>query len=77
MTASSLVLYSRLHPTQSVPMASAAVAAPAMMLAMHETKVGPVVSFPYGVPSAGHYKMFVQLKRAGKIVAGAFDLTAK
>lgn len=67
-------VFAHLHPTGSVPMASVAVASPAAMMAMHESSVGPVVSFPYGVPTPGKYKIFVQLKRAGKVVTGAFDL---
>jgi hypothetical protein len=68
-------VFAHVHPTGSVPMASVAVASPAAMIAMHETSVGPVVSFPYGVPTPGRYKIFVQLKRAGKVVTGAFDIT--
>jgi hypothetical protein len=68
-------VFAHLHPTGSVPMASVAVASPAAMIAMHETSVGPVVSFPYGIPTVGQYKIFVQLKRAGKVVTGAFDVT--
>jgi hypothetical protein len=30
-------------------------------------------SFPYGFPKAGKYRIFVQMKHAGKIVTGAFD----
>jgi hypothetical protein len=67
-------VFAHVHPTGSVPMASVAVASPAAMIAMHETNVGPVVSFPYGVPTPGRYKIFVQLKRAGQVVTGAFDL---
>jgi hypothetical protein len=68
-------VFAHVHPTGSVPMASVAVASPAAMLAMHENSVGPVVSFPYGVPTSGRYKLFVQLKRRGKVVTGSFDLT--
>jgi hypothetical protein len=67
-------VFAHVHPTGSVPMASVAVASAAVMIAMHETSVGPTVSFPYGVPAPGRYKIFVQLKRAGKVVTGAFDL---
>jgi hypothetical protein len=67
-------VFAHLHPTGTVSMASAAVASPEGMAAMHETSVGPTVSFPYGVPTPGQYRIFVQLKRAGKVETGTFDL---
>ena len=33
-----------------------------------------VVSFPYSFPSAGKYRIYVQMKRNGKILNGAFDV---
>jgi hypothetical protein len=32
-----------------------------------------VVSFPYAFPSPGHYRIWIQMKRNGKIVNSAFD----
>ena len=66
-------VFAHVHPTGSVPMASVAVASPAAMMAMHETNPGPIVSFPYGVPTPGTYRIFVQMKRAGKVETGGFD----
>lgn len=68
-------VFAHVHPTGSVPMASVAVASPEAMMAMHETKPGPVVSFPYGVPTPGTYRIFVQMKRAGKVETGTFEFT--
>jgi hypothetical protein len=68
-------VFAHVHPTGSVPMASVAVASQAAMMAMHETNPGPVVSFPYGVPTPGKYRVFVQMKRAGKVETGAFEFT--
>jgi hypothetical protein len=31
------------------------------------------VSFPYGFPKAGLYRIFIQVKRKGKIETGVFD----
>jgi hypothetical protein len=32
-----------------------------------------VVRFPYGFPQPGDYRIFVQVKRAGRIETGVFD----
>ncbi len=69
-------VFAHVHPTGSVSMASEEVASPAAMVAMHETKPGPVVSFPYGVPTPGKYRVFVQMKRAGKVETGSFEFVA-
>jgi hypothetical protein len=34
----------------------------------------PVVAFPYAFPRAGEYRLFVQVKRAGRILTGAFAI---
>jgi len=31
------------------------------------------VSFPYGFPRTGNYRIFVQIKRAGRVETGVFD----
>jgi hypothetical protein len=31
------------------------------------------VSFPYGFPKAGAYRIFVQVKHAGRVETGIFD----
>jgi len=33
----------------------------------------PEVSFPYGFPKAGLYRIFVQIKRSGQVQTGVFD----
>jgi hypothetical protein len=40
---------------------------------LHHGGLPPVVTFPYGFPQPGSYRIFVQMKRAGKIETGVFD----
>ncbi len=32
------------------------------------------MSFPYGFPSAGEYRLFVQVKRGAQVQTGVFDV---
>jgi hypothetical protein len=41
----------------------------------HAVTAGETVSFPYAFPSPGQYRVWVQVKQAGRIVTGAFDAT--
>jgi hypothetical protein len=34
------------------------------------------LTFPYGIPSAGRYRVFVQIKRHGQIQTAYFDFTS-
>jgi hypothetical protein len=40
---------------------------------MTSPSLQPEVSFPYGFPKAGDYRIFVQIKRAGQVQTGVFD----
>jgi hypothetical protein len=69
-------VFAHLHPTGTVPMASLELVAPDPHAAHRMTAdLPPEVTFPYGFPEPGEYLLFVQMKRAGKVETGVFDLT--
>jgi len=81
--ATDLSVFAHLHPAGSVSMpalelANAGVAAgdPHAGHAM-QVALPPDVAFPYGFPKPGAYRVFVQVKLAGKIETGAFDVTVE
>ncbi len=39
----------------------------------HEMKTNNMVAFPYAFPRAGNYRIWVQVKRKGRILTGVFD----
>ena len=65
-------VFAHTHPEGSAPMAD-------VMLAgqMEMTNVGPSVEFPYGFPSAGRYRVIVQMKHGGVVETGVFDAVVK
>jgi hypothetical protein len=83
---SDLSVFAHLHPAGSVSMAAlelaqagltnAAPSAPDAMMSMSMPPPGPLppeVRFPYGFPQSGDYRIFVQIKRAGRVETGVFD----
>ncbi len=79
-------VFAHVHPSGSAPMAALSIAQAqvsggnaadaqgmAGMHAMHSSGLPPEVTFPYGFPQAGRYRIFVQVKRAGKVETGIFD----
>jgi len=42
-------------------------------MTMPTQALSPEVSFPYGFPKAGLYRIFVQIKRSGRVQTGVFD----
>jgi hypothetical protein len=75
-------VFAHVHPVGSVAMpalelAQATLGSPAAVSnrhAAHAHSVSPVVSFPYGFPQPGDYRIFVQIKRSGRIETGSFDV---
>jgi hypothetical protein len=61
-------------------LANAAPSAPDAMMSMTMPPSGPLpseVRFPYGFPQPGDYRIFVQIKRAGRVETGVFDAHVK
>lgn len=81
-----LSVFAHVHPAGSVSMAALElgrtaqadaplkmpVGAP-MTMPMENASLPAEVSFPYGFPRPGEYRIFVQIKRAGRIETGVFD----
>jgi len=85
---SDMSVFAHVHPAGSVSMAAlemaSSSAAPGgaaiegnmpsgMAMPKAADELEPEVSFPYGFPKAGKYRIFVQVKRAGQVETGVFD----
>jgi hypothetical protein len=46
----------------------------AMANMSHTPQAFSEISFPYGFPKPGEYRMFIQVKRAGQVKTGIFDV---
>jgi hypothetical protein len=50
---------------------------PMAMDAAAQKPLPPTVSFPYGFPSTGRYRIFIQMKHGGTVETGVFDAEVK
>ena len=48
-----------------------------MEMGQHSEPISNTVEFPYGFPSAGRYRIFVQMKHGTTIETGAFDASVQ
>jgi hypothetical protein len=73
-------VFAHIHPNGTVAMSAfmKAQGMEGMQMSMDEgkTQTPNVVSFPYGLPSAGHYRIFVQMKHGDTVETGVFDAWA-
>ena len=72
-------VFAHLHPAGSAPMASVELANGSAMIAHagHALPPSSEITFPYGFPEAGRYRLFVQVKREGRVETGVFDAEVK
>jgi hypothetical protein len=73
-------VFAHIHPEGSVAMAALALANPSTGKVdgmANMAHMSSEISFPYGFPKAGDYRMFVQIKRAGKVETGIFDVNVQ
>ncbi|PYU55043.1 MAG: hypothetical protein DMG56_25875 [Acidobacteria bacterium] len=81
-----LSVFAHVHPAGSVSMAALELARtglagasgelpPGMPMAMPmpSAPLSSEVHFPYGFPRPGEYRIFVQIKRSGRVQTGVFD----
>ncbi|MGA2647287.1 MAG: hypothetical protein ABSF15_21480 [Candidatus Sulfotelmatobacter sp.] len=69
-------VFAHIHPAGSVPMASLMVAQNDFGLPMGHSSMHALtdkISFPYGFPQPGNYRLFIQVKRHGQVETGVFD----
>jgi hypothetical protein len=80
-------VFAHTHPQGSAAMAAVMLAngdgsgaAPMDMqmdMPMHAAPISNAVEFPYGFPSAGQYRVFVQMKHGDTVETGAFDVEVR
>jgi hypothetical protein len=79
-----LRVFAHVHPSGSAPMAAVAIgqrsigpsldgAGPTVDHRHQAGALSATITFPYGIPEPGEYRVFVQVKRSGRVQTAAFD----
>jgi hypothetical protein len=71
-------VFAHVHPSGNSPMAALALADPKAAHAGHGAPAAALpstVTFPFAFPEPGDYRVFVQVKRSGKIQTAVYDAT--
>jgi hypothetical protein len=71
-------VFAHTHPEGSAAMADVMLANESInaMTSMNDP-ITPTVSFPYGFPASGRYRIFIQMKHGGVVETGVFDADVK
>jgi hypothetical protein len=71
-------VFAHTHPEGSAAMAALTLAnGDNSMEGMDMGPLAPAVDFPYGFPTPGNYRIFIQMKHAGTVETGVFDASVK
>jgi hypothetical protein len=74
-----LSVFAHVHPAGSIPMAALMLLEKGQaggmdpMPGMQHGTVPAEITFPYGFPQAGEYRLFLQLNRTGRVETAVFD----
>jgi hypothetical protein len=74
-----LSVFAHVHPAGSIPMAALMLlqqpnaSGGNSMAGMHQEGGSSEITFPYGFPQAGDYRLFLQVKRGGRVQTAVFD----